>query len=112
LTCQRLPHAKSAFPVWRMFVSTFYRPGKNDRYGRTNVETEAREPIKDNRLPWLVIEHSERRELADVLLRVVSAEDPYATVTDFTYADGKGLLCASDVVRAAAVSWRPGPMAP
>jgi hypothetical protein len=37
-------------------------------------------------------------------LRVVSAEDPYATVTDFTYADGKGLLCASDDVRAAAVS--------
>ena len=32
---------RTPFPVWRRFVSTFYRSKKVDRYGRTNFEAKA-----------------------------------------------------------------------
>ena len=57
-----------------------------------NVEMEAREPIKDDRLPGPSSNTRVSWRRGRSFERYQRSEDPHATVTDFTYADGKGLL--------------------
>ena len=57
-----------------------------------NVEMEAHEPIKDDRSPGSSSNTRASRRRGRSFESYQRSEEPHAIVTDFTYADGKGLL--------------------